>query len=362
MLCSFCADIVASDVCERKMSGRRDNYRELFPCTMVCKSCPEYMYRYETLRETWVQACRDKGRHCYEKIKYYFNNVFDRHLQEMIFVIAYGVDHTAGIFLDFKGYTFFKEKMEKAADLGDMLPEISPAKLSRKTPQIMRIFKSLKDFIIFSDQLRHKNRSIIRQRHINGVYSLGRINEVMDEKTPSFLAFNAKFSDQDPKKILQLGCVIFSLESQQECSKKHHVYIVKENSATLNENILQKHYDDLLFGTIEVASLSEILDKFQDNISQADFLIAHSTSSEDIRNFLRAQGLDVEDKEIIDTLTLHYALFPECRKENSMEEILKKLDIPFDTHKLQNAGYSAFCIMQMFRALLKREFCECLSL
>ena len=343
------------------MSGRQENYRDILPCTMVCKNCPHYMYSYDTLRETWVQACRDKGRHCYEKIKYYFNHTFDRHLKEMIFVVAYGVDHKAGIFLDFKGYTFFKEKMEKAADSADRLPEVSPVQLSRKTPQIMRIFKSLKDFIIFSDQLRLKNRSIIRQRHINGVYSLGRINEVMDEKTPSFLAFNAKFSEQDPEKILQLGYVIFTLESQQEC-EKHHLYIVKENSPTLNENILQRPFDDLLLDTFEVASLTEILNKFQDGISQVDFLMTHSTSSEDIRNFLRAQALDVEDKEIIDTLTLHSALFPMCRKVNSMEEILKNLDIPFETHKLQNAGYNAFCIMLMFRALLKREFCECLSL
>ena len=341
--------------------SRRADYRDMLSYAMVCKNCPEYMYSYETLKETWVQACRAKGRPCYERIKYYLTHTFDRHLKEMIFVIAYGIDHTAGIFLDYKGYTFFKEKLEKAADSGDKLPEVSPLKVSRKIPQMMRIFKSLKDFNIFSDQLRQKNRSIIRQRHVNGVYFLERIIEVMEEKTPSFLAFNAKVSEQDPKKILQIGCVVFSTESQQDC-KKCHVYIVKENNPSLSKNIPHQKCDDFSPGTSEMAGLNEIMDKLQDNISRVDFLITHSTSSEDIRNFLRAHGLDTGDKEILDTLTLYSALFPESRKDNTMEDILKKLDVPFESCKLQNAGYNAFYIMRMFQALLKKEFCACLSL
>ena len=341
--------------------SRRADYRDMLSYTMVCKNCPEYMYSYDTLKETWVQACRAKGRTCYERIKYYFTYTFDRHLKEMIFVIAYGIDHTAGIFLDYKGYIFFKEKMEKVADSGDKLPEVSPLKVSRKTPQMMRIFKSLKDFNIFSDQLRQKNRSIIRQRHVNGVYFLERISEVMEEKTPSYLAFNAKVSEQDPKKILQIGCAVFSTESQEDY-KTCHVYIVKENNPSLNENILHPKCDDFSPGASEMSSLTEIMDKLQDNISGVDFLITHSTSSEDIRNFLKAHGLDTGDKEILDTLTIYSALFPESRKDNTMEEILKKLDIPFESCKLQNAGYNAFYIMRMFQALLKKEFFACLTL
>lgn len=341
--------------------SRRADYKDILSYTMVCKNCPEYMYSYETLRETWVQACRAKGRSCYERIKCYFAHSFDRHLKEMIFVIAYGADHTAGIFLDYKGYTSFKEKMEKAADSGDKLPEVSPLKVSRKTPQMMRIFESLKDFNIFSDQLRQKNRSIVRQRHINGVYFLERINEVMEEKTPSFLAFNTKFSEKDPKKILQIGCVVFSTESPEDC-KKCHVYMVKENYPSLSGNIPNRNCDNLAPGTSEMADLAEIMNKFQDKISRVDFLITHSTSSEDIRNFLRAQGLDTGGKEIIDTVTLYSALFPESRKQNTIEEILKKLDVPFESCKLKNAGYNAFYIMLMLRALLKKEFCACLSL
>ena len=34
---------------------------------------------------------------------------------------------------------------------------------------------------------------------MHGVYFLERISEVMEEKTPSFLAFNAKVSEQDLK-------------------------------------------------------------------------------------------------------------------------------------------------------------------
>ena len=341
--------------------SRRADYRDVLSYAMVCKNCPEYMYSYETLKETWIQACRAKGRTCYERIKYYFTHTFDRHLKEMIFVIAYGIGHTAGIFLDYKGYTFFKEKVEKAADSGDKLPEVSPLKVSRKIPQMMRIFKSLKDFNIFSDQLRQKNRSIIRQRHMNGVYFLERISEVMEEKTPSFLAFNAKVSGQDPKKILQIGSVVFSTESQQDC-KKCHVYIVKENNPLLGKNIPHQKCDDFSLGKSEMAGLNEIMDKLQDNIARVDFLITHSTSSEDIRNFLEAHGLDTGDKEILDTLTIYSALFPESRKDNTMEDILKKLDIPFESCKLQNAGNNAFYIMRMFQALLKKEFCACLSL
>lgn len=314
------------------------------------------MYSFETLKETWTRVCREKGRHYYERIKHYFSHSFDRHLKEMIFVVAYGLDHNAGIFLDYEGYKLFKEKMKKAAEIAEDLPDVQPVKLSRKTPQIMRIFKTLKDFVIFNDQLRQKNRSIVRQRHINGVYSLERINEVMDQKSPSFLAFNVKFFHKDPTKILQVGYVVFSLESQQD-GENHHLFLVKENIPMLNNNVLLENSDDVLFGSVEVSGLTDIMNKFQENILQVDFLITHSTSSEDIRNFLKAQGLHAEHKEIIDTLTLHSALFPNSRKRNSLEEILRKLEIPFEMCKLQNAGYNAFYIMQIFRALLKKEYC-----
>ena len=61
-----------------------------------------------------------------------------------------------------------------------------------------------------------------------------------------------------------------------------------------------------------MAALTEIMDNLQDNISRVDFLITHSTLSEDIRNFPKTQGLDTGDKEILDTLTiLRCSLSPE---------------------------------------------------
>lgn len=327
------------------------------PCSMVCQNCPEYMYSFETLRETWTRASREEGKHCYERIKYYFSHSFDRHLKEMIFVVAYDLDHNAGIFLDYKGYTFFKEKIDKAAEMTKNLPDVEPVKLSRKTPQIMRVFKTLKDFVIFHDQLRQKNRSIARQRHINGVHTLQRINEVIEQKSPLFLAFNVKFFEQDPTKILQIGYVVFSLESEQD-GENYHLFLVKENVPLLNNNTQLESYDVSLFRSAEVARLIDIITKLQENVSHVDFLITHSTSLEDIRSFLKSQGLREEHKEIIDTLTLHSALFPDSRKNNSIEDILMKLEIPCEIRKLQNAGYNAFYIMKIFLSLLKQDYCE----
>lgn len=343
------------------MSSSRADKRGLVPCTMVCKNCPEYMYSFETLRETWLRACNGKGRQYYERIKYYFNHTFDRHLKEIVLVIAYGADQNAGIFLDFTAYKFFKERVEK--EIGQELTEVLPVKVSRKTPQIMRMFTSLKDFIRFSDQLRHKNRAIARQRYVNGVYLLERVNEVMEQKEPLFLAFSAKISEHDPKAALQIGCVIFSLESQQGL-QKYHYHHKNENLLLTSNNVLQdKHGDcNFPFGSTEVASLDAVLSKMQEDISRVDFLVTYSISLEGIQNFFRAQGLKVEAKETIDTLTLHAALFHESRKENSMEDILNKLEVPFETHRLLNAGYMVDYIRQMFRALLSQEFCICLNL
>lgn len=338
--------------------------RGLLPCTMVCKDCPEFMYSYEKLRETWARACLNKGRHYYERIKYYFSHSFDRHLKDVVFVIAYGADHNAGIFLDFKAYEFVKEKVEKVVEMGDELPDVPPVKLSRKTPQIMRIFTSLEDFILFSNQLRHKNRAIDKQRYVNGLYLLERLNAVMDLKEPLFLAFNAKMSEYNPMKVLQIGCVVFSLESQ-EGVQKYHFYNKEEERLLLNKNnnIAQKYGDcNFPHDSTEVPSLVEVLRKLQEDISQADFVVTHSMSSEGIRNFLRVQGLETEAKEAIDTMIIHSALFYESRKENSMEDVLKKLEIPFENHKLVNAGYNVVYIMQMFRALLRQELCMSLSL
>ena len=344
------------------MSSRQVEKSALPPCSMVCENCPEYMYNYDTLRETWVRDCYRNGRQYYERIKYYLNNTFDHHLKEIVFVIAYDADHNAGIFLDFKAYKFFKEKMEKAVESGLEFPEVAPVKLSRKIPRVMRIFTSLKDFVRLSDQLRHKNRAIARQTYVNGVYLLERINEVMEEKEPLLLAFNAKMSEHDPKKVLQIGCVIFSLNKQQTL-QGYHFYNRKENLLSPNNNILQENSDERDFpsGSMEVPSLDKFLSKLKEDISQVDFLVTNSMSSEGIQNFFRGQGLEVEVKETIDTLSLHSALFQKSRKESSMEEIMKKLDIPFENHRLLNAGHNAVYIMQMFRSLISKEFSICLS-
>ena len=345
------------------MRSRQVEKRGLPPCTKPCEDCPEYLYNYDTLRETWMQACYSNGRQYYERIKYYLNNTFDHHLKEIVFVIAYDADHNAGIFLDFKAYKFFKQKLEKAAETGFDFPEVAPVKLSRKIPRVMRIFTSLRDFIRFSDQLRHKNRAIARQRYVNGVYLLERVNEVMEHKEPLLLALNAKMSEDDPKKVLQIGCVIFSSDKQQSL-QRYHYYNRKDNFLSSNDSFLQRnsYEQDFPLESIEVPSLDKVLSKLKDDISQVDFLVTKAMSSEGVRNFFRAQGLEIEDKETIDTLSLHSALFQESRKYCSIEEIMKKLDIPFENHRLLNAGYNAIYTMQMFRALVSQEFCICLNL
>lgn len=197
--------------------SRRRRLKEdigLAPLSKMCENCPRYLYSFETVRETWIRDCQNKGRQYHERIKYYFKFSLNRHLKDIIFVIAYGVDHCARIFLDFKAHCFLKEKVEKAIELADQLSEVSPIMVSRKTPQIMRIFTSLKEFTLFAEQLRSKNRAIFRQRHVNGVYVLERISDVMSLKQPSFLAFSTNISEYDPNQIRQIGCVVFSLESQ----------------------------------------------------------------------------------------------------------------------------------------------------
>ena len=278
-------------------------------------------------------------------------------------MIAYGVDHCARIFLDFKAHCFLKEKVEKAIELADQLSEVSPIMVSRKTPQIMRIFTSLKEFTLFAEQLRSKNRAIFRQRHVNGVYVLERISDVMELKQPSFLAFSANISEYDPTQIWQIGCVVFSLESQKFEESYHFCHSSKADFHVVNKNNLQQNQDQCTSSneSTKVLILKDFLLKFQKDISRVDFLVSHSMSLKGVQDFLRKQGVDAEVKEAIDTLSIHSALFYESRKENSMEEILKQLEIPFESCQLQNAAYNAVYIAKMLRALLSQEFSICLS-
>lgn len=346
--------------------SRRKRLKEnigLAPLSKMCENCPRYLYSFETVRETWIRDCQNKGRQYHERIKYYFKFSLNRHLKDIIFVIAYGVDHCARIFLDFKAHCFLKEKVEKAIELADQLSEVSPIMVSRKTPQIMRIFTSLKEFTLFAEQLRSKNRAIFRQRHVNGVYVLERISDVMSLKQPSFLAFSANISEYDPNQIRQIGCVVFSLESQDCEESYHYCHRSKADLHVVNNNNLQQTQDECTSSneSTKVLILKDFLLKLQKDISRVDFLVTHSMSSKGVQDFLRKQGVDAEVKETIDTLSIHSALFYESRKENSMEEILKQLEIPFESCQLQNAAYNAVYIAKMLRALLSQEFSICLS-
>ena len=315
------------------------------------------MYNYETLKETWVRTCYTNGRQFYKRIKYYLNHTFDHHLKEIVFVVSYGADHNAGIFLDLKAYQFFKEKVEKAVDIGFQFPEVPPVKLSRKTPQIMRIFTSLKDFLRLRDQLRHKNLAIARQRYVNGVYLLERVNEVTEQKKPLFLAFNAEISKNDPRKVQQIGGVVFSLENQQRF-QGYRFYSKKKNLSSLNNDTARgSHCDsDFPFEVIEFSILADVLSKLQKDISRADFLVTISMSSENVLNFFRTLELEVEHRETIDILNLYAALFHGSRKGSNLEEIMKTLGIPLEKHRLIDASYNAIYITQVFRALLSQEF------
>ncbi|XP_015748526.1 PREDICTED: uncharacterized protein LOC107328299 [Acropora digitifera] len=344
--------------------GRQANHRKFPSSAMVCQDCPEFMYSFETMREDWTQACSKYGREYHLRLRYYFNNTFERHLKEIMFVIAYGIDHTAGIFVDFKGYEFFKDKVKRAVHVKNsrQLPDISPTKVSRKTPRVMRIFHSVKDFIRFTNQLRHKNNAIVRQRYVNGVHLLERINAVLEKRQPCFLVLDAKMCELDPKKVTQIGWVVFSLENPKSCQRYYF-----EN----NKNVLQGKNDILReldtdhkfqFKSIEMPNLNEALTNLQSDISGVDFVVTYSMSIESVKTFLRSQGLQFELNGTIDIITLYSALFHESRKENSMEEVMKKLDIPYESFGLENARYSVVYIMQTFRALLSQEFCIRLNL
>lgn len=338
------------------MSSHQVTKRGLPPSAKVCVNCPEHMYNYETLKETWVRTCYTNGRQFYERIKYYLNHTFDHHLKEIVFVVSYGADHNAGIFLDFKAYQFFKEKVQKAVGMGFEFPEVPPVKLSRKTPQMMRIFTSLKDFFRLCDQLRHKNLAIARQRYVNGVYMLERVNEVMEQKKPLFLAFNAEFSNSNPRKVQKIGSVVFSLENQRRF-RRYHFFSKKKNSPSLNDITTGSHCgSDFPFEGIEFSVLADILCKLQKDISRVDFLVTISMSTESIRTFFRTQGLEVEHRETIDIFNLDAALFHESRKGNYLEEIMKSLAIPFEKHRLIDAGYNVIYITQILRTLLSQEF------
>ena len=344
--------------------SRRRRLKEdigLAPLSKMCENCPRYLYSFERIRETWTRDCQNKGKQYYERIKYYFKFSLNRHLKDIIFVIAYGVDHCARIFLDFKAHCFLKEKVEKATELTE-LPEVAPIMVSSKTPPIMRIFTSLKELTLFAEQLRCKNRAIFRQRHVNGVYLLERISEAMELKQPLYLALRASISEYDPNQIWQIGCMVFSLESQH-FEESYHFCHSMANLSVVNKNNLQHTQDKCTASneSTKVLNLTDFLTKLRKDISRVDFLVTHAMSSKGVQDFLRKQGVDAEVKETIDTLSIHSALFYESRKENSMEEILKQLGIPFESHQLQNAAYNAVYIAKMLRALLSQEFSICLS-
>ena len=313
------------------------------------KQCPDYMYSYVALRETWMEACRTKGAHCREGASHFFTYTLSRYLKNTVFVVAYGSDHTAGIFVDYKVYKTLKEKLEKAVDTSEKLPDVSPVKLSRKRPQIPRMFKTMKEFNTSIDQLWQKNHAIAKQRHLNGVHLLNRIAAIMNKKETVCLALCGEISDRNPKRILQMGWVVFELHARPERQECHH-YIVEENSLGDTNN----SSEDL--GNSEVLRLAEILSRFRDHISQAHFLLVHSMSSAEVRTFFASHGVNTGAIEVIDTLTLHFTICPDSRNQNSFEEILIELNIPFDSCKLQNAGCNAAYLAEMFRVLLSKEF------
>lgn len=332
-------------------------------CAIESEYSPEYMYNFETLREDWTQACRKCGRRCQEKFKYYLNKTFDRHLKEIVFVVAYGIDHSAGIFLDFKAYKFLKDKVERAVQYGDReLPDVAPTKLSRKTPHVMRMFDSIKDFVRSTNQLRHKNDAIARQRYVNGIYLLERINKVMEQKRPLFLAFDARICRHDPKKVTQVGWIIFALETSQNFQEYYSYGRDQSLPGLKNTSQMALKDCEFSFTSIEMPSLAEALCKLLNGISEADFVVTYSMSSGGLSNFVGSQGVQFEVKETMDIVSLYSTLFHESRRENTMEEMMKKLDIPYESRRLENASYCVVYIMQIFRALLNQEFCLCLSL
>lgn len=87
------------------------------------------MYSFEMLREIWIWVSCEEGKYCYEWIKYYFSYFFDCYLKEMIFVVVYDFDYNVGIFLDYKGYIFFKEKIDKVVEMIKNLFDVELVKL-----------------------------------------------------------------------------------------------------------------------------------------------------------------------------------------------------------------------------------------
>lgn len=47
----------------------------------------------------------------------------------MIFVVVYDFDYNVGIFLDYKGYIFFKEKIDKVVEMIKNLFDVELVKL-----------------------------------------------------------------------------------------------------------------------------------------------------------------------------------------------------------------------------------------
>ena len=265
-------------------------------------------------------------------------------------MVAYDSEDTLCLFVDHKIYQTFKGKFER--EIGDTLPDVLPSRLSGKcVPRTLQRFSSIKEFALFNEVRRQKNRDISRQKRANRLHDLERLEDALSEGNPSFLAFDLKVDRHDATKLRELGFVsfVFRPEDPEEGSFQTEYFIISRSKEPRKNHETNQ---DFCFGESNVATLDETLARFREQAS-VNFLI--TARADDARPLLQLAGLSGRAADLVDVPSLFHAAFPEHQGGASFAEILHALHVEFRLDWLGNAGNGATYVMNAFRALLRGE-------
>lgn len=318
-----------------------------------CQECPDCLYSLDKLKDTWTKYCKEKGKVYGYKAREYFKVSFLKFRPELIFIVAYDKEDVMCLFVDHNFYLALKEKLERVTAIGEKLPDVAPSRLSKKyVPRTMQRFPSIRDFVLFNELLRQKNRAIVCQKRANVVYQLGRIEGALTCGKSTFLAFDVKV-DEPETRILELGFVEFEFrfEEDQDDAGKCQLFVIRENAKIGKKRDKSREFP---FGDAKILKMDRAVELFCQQASSADFLIT-STGG----NFLNYLGLHSRNQDVMDIRVLFTTCFPENKGGENLAAILQKLGIDFDAGCLGNAGNDAVYGMRAFCSLLRKEVLCC---
>lgn len=325
------------------------------------EECPEYMYEYNKIKESWISCCSQKSSDCGVEATKFFKRVYNRHLSKSVFVTAFDCHDSVKLFVDFILYNRIKAKLQR--NVGFKVPHIAPTRLSkRRLPCRKHIFASEGDLNRCLENLRRKNDEILFQKNVRGIRLLDQLRDHISEKSCKILALDLEVYEENPSEILEIGCVLFrmvSLETRSQVLACNH-YIIRDNKHLKNECLMPDNRDRFRFGVSHEISMSEAKKIIEDLSLRVEYITAHA--AENLTAYLKERGIDIRGVKVIDTKLLHTAVSPFVgdHVQRDLRWVMNDLEIPLDMNNniraddvLHNAGNDAFYTMEVFATLVR---------